>query len=118
MDTVRDIVSGQALETIRPDELVMEALRRMEFKRISALLVFNGNKFVGIVTMTDIAHSGHGQDGSEVRSIMTPAEKVITVTYDDSPEDCSNIMRDRHIHHLVVKDEKGNVVGIVSSLDV
>lgn len=119
MKRVRDIIRGQVLEKVPPGELIMQALQRMETKLISALLVFDRQEFVGIVTVVDIAHSGHGQAGGEVKDIMTPAKKVKFIGQGATLHECAVEMKKAgHIHHLPVKDSNGEVVGIVSSLDL
>lgn len=115
---VKDIVRGQVLESITPGHPIIDALHQMEGKRVSALLVFDKDHFLGIVTMVDIATAYYGQSGGTVADIMTPAEKVVFVNYDDGLRRCSDIMKSLHIHHLVVRDAQGVVGGVVSSLDL
>lgn len=115
---VKDVMFGQALETVTPKSLIIDALRQMETKRIHSLLVFDGPQFMGIVTMTDIATTMFGQDGSFVEDIMTPTEKVICVSPNDGLRKCRDIMKKRRIHHLIVKDDGGKVIGVISSIDL
>lgn len=117
MKKVGDLVLGQILETVSPHNLILDALRRMETKRIHSLLVFEGGQFLGIVTMTDIASSMFGRKHL-VKDIMTPAEAVLSVTLTEGVRKCSDLMRSKQIHHLVVKDAEGVVVGVISSIDL
>ncbi len=116
---VSDLIEGQILRTISPPEPIMQALDKMESWAISALLVFEKNKFLGIITMVDIARAWHGQDGGTVNDIMTKADKVKFVTPEANLFQCSQAMDEGgHIHHLPVMDSHRKVVGIISSLDL
>ena len=118
MKKVDDLVLGQTLETVSPLNLIVDALRRMEMKRIHSLLVFENGQFLGIVTMTDVAKSMFALNARYVSDIMTPAEAVLSVTLSDGVSKCSDLMRSKQIHHLVVKDAGGTVVGVISSIDL
>lgn len=114
---VRDAIAHQVLITTDPGELIAIAEAKMENAAISALLVYDKKEFVGIVAKADVAHSMFGQFGNKVGDIMTKADKVIFVKTSDTLEYCKELMRQKHIHHLVVKDENSEIVGIISSLD-
>lgn len=120
MKTVSGVISGQALETVGPKNTIVDALSRMESKRIHSLLVFDGEEFVGIVTMSDIAHAHYGQIGGEVEHIMTKAANTVFVNENDTVQKCSQMIREskRHLHHLVVKNDNNQVVGVVSTVDL
>jgi len=115
---VRNIIGGQILETVSPNTLAIDCWRRMELKRIHSLLVFNGNKFEGILTMTDIA-SGvmRVSRAATASTLMTPVNKCLFVNSDDPVQKCKDIMLAKKIHHLVVKDNE-QVIGVVSSIDL
>lgn len=115
---VKEVVAGQTLEKVDPGEYIIIAHRQMEGKAISALLVFEGNRFEGILTMVDIAHAGFGQGGDKVKDVMTPASKVLYVSTEDTLQKCGELMNTRHIHHLPVKNSEGDIVGIISALDL
>lgn len=117
---VSEILANQVLVTITPDSPIYDALKKMEKAPVGSILVFgrDDNEFLGIVTMTDIATSAFGQNGGTVRDIMTPASKVIFVTSNVGLNVCREIMRTKHIHHLVVKNDLGDVVGVMSSIDL
>lgn len=119
MKKVRDLVSGQNLETISPNTPIINALRRMEFKIIHSLLVFEKDQFCGIVTMTDIAVKTYGKNNPVlIKDIMTPSDKVTYVHYDDGLQECRELMKRYKIHHLVVKDAEGKVKGVISTFDL
>ena len=51
-----------------------------------------------------------------VESIMTP--DPVSLRPDDTLETANNIMNDRHIHHIPIIDDQGQLVGLISHRDV
>ncbi len=68
---------------------------------------------VGIVTATDLLDEH--PDGLPISQFMS--KKVFTVPVYGDPSLAARIMRNHHIHHVVVTHEK-EIVGIVSSFDL
>jgi CBS domain-containing protein len=121
MYTVRDILreKGPPMHTTSPDTTVYEALKVMAEKNIGALVVFEGDKMVGIISERDYARKmilkgKHSQD-TPVAEIMTT--QVITVTPDQNLEACMELISGKRIRHLPVI-EKTQVVGIISIGDI
>ena len=85
---------------------------------ISALVVVDGGKAVGIVTKTDTTRAykkGYTLDKT-VDSIMSPNPK--TVNKGMPHDEASKVFVNNKIHHAVVVDDDGNFVGVVSAWDV
>ena len=122
MGKVRNILQSKKSETIFvcPDSTVFEALELMVEKNIGALLVLDHqNEFAGIFTERDYARKGilRGNLSREtlVEEIMT--EDPITVTMDNTIEDCMRLMTNKYLRHLPVI-EHGKLVGLISIGDV
>ncbi len=121
MITVKDILSekGSGVWTISPDAKVYDALKLMAEKGIGALIVFEKDDVVGIMSERDYARKivllgRHSQD-TKVRDIMT--SPVYGVHMDTTADECMALMTDKHIRHLpVCKDEK--LAGVISIGDV
>jgi CBS domain-containing protein len=108
-----------ALWSIAPEATVFEAIKLMADKNIGSLLVLAGGKLAGVFTERDytrkIALQGKHSKETRVAEIMTGA--VVTVTPDDSVEECMRLMTNHRVRHLPVV-EGANVVGIVSIGDL
>jgi len=121
MITVKDILAekGTKVWTISPDAKVLDALKIMADRGIGALLVFENDDVVGIMSERDYARKivlmgRHSQD-TKIRDIMT--SPVYGVHMESTAEECMALMTDKHIRHLpVCKDEK--LAGIISIGDV
>lgn len=121
MGKVRNILQSKNASTVSicPDNTVYEALELMVEKNIGALLVMEKDEFVGIFTERDYARKvilkGKASKETVIREIMT--EDVVTVTLDNTIEDCMRLMTNKFIRHLPVV-ENGKLVGIISIGDV
>lgn len=76
---------------------------------------------IGIVSETDLLTTDRWQkhakaDGIAASAIMTPVP--ITVGSGTSLIEAARLMRERSVRHLVVVDERGGIVGIVSRTDL
>jgi len=121
MITVKDILSEKGLKvwTISPDAKVLDALNLMAEKGLGALVVFDQDDIVGIISERDYARKvilkgRHSQD-TKIRDIMTAP--VYGVHLETTADECMALMTDKHIRHLpVCKD--GKLAGVISIGDV
>ena len=121
MGNVRDIIKAKnyPLVTINQHITVYEALKQMVDHNIGALLVTDENKLIGIFTERDYARKVIllGKTSKELLISEVMTDNLITVTPDDSVEDCMQLMTNKFIRHLPVI-ENNELFGIVSIGDV
>jgi CBS domain-containing protein len=121
MKTVRQLLEekGNTILSIGPDSLVYDALKIMAEYRVGALLVMRGQALVGIFSERDYAREvvlkGKTSKTTPVSDIMS--HQVITVTPDQTVDECMNLMSGKRIRHLPVI-EHGQVVGVLSIGDL
>lgn len=110
---------GHQVWSVAPDTSVFEALRKMADHGVGALLVMDGNALAGIVSERDYARKvilmGRASRDTPVRDVMS--EDVVTVTPENTMQDCMARMTEHHIRHLPVLRD-GMVIGLVSIGDV
>ena len=110
---------GHEIHSVSPETMVYDAIKLMTEVKVGALLVMENNKLVGIISERDYTRKvileNRSSKETPVRDIMTI--DVITVTPDQSVEDCMKIMSEHHIRHLPVADN-GQAIGIISTMDV
>jgi CBS domain-containing protein len=104
---------------VLPDDTVLRALEVMAASNIGAVLVLEGERLVGILSERDYARkvelNGRTAATTRVSELMTTA--LVTVSPDQTVEECNLLMRQHRIRHLPVI-ENGKPVGMLSSRDV
>ena len=122
MTIVAQVIKNKAVQsifTISPNATVLEAIKIMADKGVGALVVAEDEKVVGIFSERDytrkIALMERSSNNTLVSDIMT--SKVISVSLNNTVEECLNLMTDRHLRHLpVLENEK--LVGFISIGDL
>jgi len=121
MKTVKQILDnkGYQIHSVTPASTVYEALEKMAQEGIGALIVLDGEELAGIVSERDYARKivllGQKSADTPVKDIMT--ENVICVGSDLGIDASMSIMSDKHVRHLVVRDD-GRITGVISIGDV
>lgn len=121
MGIVIDILKtkGSLTYSTTPDAIVYDALEMMVGKNVSALLVMENEKLVGIFSERDYARKVvlKGKTSREITIGEIMTVELITVTPNSSIDSCMRIMTSKFIRHLPVLD-KNQLVGIISIGDV
>ena len=122
MTTVAQVIQnklGQEIYTISPDSTVLQAITLMANIGIGAVVVTENDKVVGILSERDytrkIALMQRTSDHTTVAEIMTP--KVISVTRNNTVDECLGLMTDRHLRHLPVMEGE-TLIGFISIGDL
>lgn len=122
MAKVKDILrdKGTSIFSVNPDVSVYHAIEIMCEKNVGGLLIVENGKLAGIFTERDYARKlilkGKSSKDTLLREIMTT--KLITVSPENSVEDCMKLMTDKHIRHLPVVNKEDDLVGVISIGDV
>ena len=111
--TIDDIMQHPVM-TATPHQTIGHVRGVMHEHHVSALPVVSpDNHPVGMITASDLL--GDHADGTPISNVM--ASPVYTVPRYDGPHIAARIMRNHHLHHVVVTDAQ-EVVGIVSAYDL
>jgi CBS domain-containing protein len=110
---------GGAVWSVAPESTVFEAIKLMADKNIGSLLVMSGGKLVGIFTERDYTRkiALHGKTSRETKVGEIMPRNVISVTPDDSVENCMRLMTENRVRHLPVVAD-GQVTGVISIGDL
>jgi CBS domain-containing protein len=115
--TVKEILAGKSAEilSVTPDISVYAALELMAKADISAVLVLEGERLVGIFTERDYARKvilrGRSSRESSIGELMT--QNLLTISPNHTVDDIMAIMTENRFRHLPVVDH-GKLVGIVT----
>lgn len=107
---------------IDPDAPIEDAEAMLKTHRVTGLPVVAGGELVGVVSQTDlvVAHSsamiGANWQRLRVRHVMSAP--AVTVHAGATVHLAAREMVQRHIHRLVVIDDAGRPIGVVTPLDL
>ena len=119
--TVKQLLNAKhsKIFSVRPDSLVIDAIKMMNEKEVGALLVMENNNLVGILSERDYTRkvilNNRSSSETNVSEIMTSDLK--TVNSSQTIDECMVIMSNNHIRHLPVVDND-KTVGVLSIMDV
>lgn len=123
---IEAILNEKNVHTIDKDQLLSEALEKMEKNGIAHIIVTDDDKLVGVVSIRDIAD----RLGSSKTERISPAGlhissamsiNLITIESDIDVEDAANLMLKEKIGSLaVIKkiDETDELVGLITKMDM
>ena len=121
MESIRQLLElkGHDVWSVTPQDQVFEAIRVMAEKGVGALLVMDNKRLAGIVSERDYARKvillGKSSKSTQVEDIMTV--DPVTVTPQQSVDECLSIMTAHRFRHLPVVDGD-EVVGVLSLGDL
>lgn len=121
---VESILKGKGIKvvTIEPEATIGDAAKILKRERIGALIVSDdGSNVRGIVSERDIV-SGLGDMTKRARLLESPVSgsmtrEVVTVSPEESVQDCMVKMTEQRFRHLPVVSD-GKLVGVVSIGDI
>lgn len=111
---------ASALWSVSPDTTVFDAIKLMAEKNIGALPVLSADgRLVGVFTERDYTRKValHGKSSRETRVREITVSDLVTVTVEDTVEDCMKLMTEKRVRHLPVV-EGAKVIGMVSIGDL
>jgi len=121
MKTVKHILDNKpsVVHSVTQDVSVLEALKIMMEKNISALLIIENGSLRGIFTERDYARKiilqGKSSKDTLMHEVMT--QNPHTIPPDEAIDHCMKLMTSRHFRHLPVV-EANTVIGMLSIGDL
>ncbi|MDR0470773.1 MAG: CBS domain-containing protein [Nitrososphaerota archaeon] len=115
---VREIMTTQ-VKVIREDTTLQEVIATLSSFDINSIVVVQGKRPVGIITSRDALVRGfeQGLPAREIKAGMVASAPVITIDQEASLEEAADLMRKKHIKHLVVISNS-ELVEIISAMDI
>ena len=102
------------------DLSIRQVIGYMHDKNVGAVVVCEGDNVVGVFSERDllrrVVHKGLDLDRVQVRDVMS--SPVYWISIDERYEVAKAIMIDKGLRHLVVKDDKREFQGFVSSQEL
>ncbi len=119
---VRDLLETKGKDTVSIDvsSSVDDAIRSMHARKISAIMVMENGKTVGIFTERDIVRSYIASNGKNFKEVSVRdfmIRDLIVAVPDEELHEVSATMIEKNIRHLPVV-ENGKVIGMLSIRDI
>lgn len=121
MHTIRQILSdkGTELWSVKPDDIVIDAVRQMAERGVGALMVMDDGELVGMFSERDYARkvilAGRSSRETRVSEIMTAP--VVTIKPTALADEGLALMTQKRFRHLPV-EEDGQIIGLISIGDL
>src|SRR4051794_2512529 len=117
MATLGEVMSRDVI-TIEPFDTIGHCAEKMVAEGVSAIVVSDGGRLIGIVTERDLTRAVAGRvHSSEARVREWMTAEPITLTREASPQEAAKVMLDNGFRHVPIVDGE-QTVGIVSIRDV
>ncbi len=109
-------LGGKQPLTVAPDDAVIDAVRAMIERRVGAAAVVDGTSVVGIFSERDLMQRvvAVGRDAHRTRVREVMSSPVVSVRDDTTVAAAAALMRQHHIRHLAVVDERGELKATVA----
>ena len=102
--------------SVGPSATVMDAIRAMEEATVGAVLIVDGDEVKGIFSERDlmlrVILAKKDPETTPIGDVMT--SPVLTIEKSTAQDDALKLMWDRHVRHLPVVGDSGQVEGVVS----
>ena len=111
---------GKDVVSIDVSSSVEDAIRQMNSRKISAILVTEGEKTVGLFTERDVVRCYMATNGKSFKEvIMKDAMTASLIVAEQNDDVCEimSVMIEKNIRHLPVV-EKDKVIGMLSIRDI
>ena len=108
--------------TLLPSNTIKDAINLMKEKKIGSIVVINNDSMpLNIITTKDIMNlieTDFHIDPTLKLSELPVKKNLITISNTESYDDALALITANYIHHLIVIDNLGVVVGILSTRDL
>jgi predicted transcriptional regulator len=113
-------VAKKRLAILDCNSSMQQVAETMAVKRVSAVVLIDSGKHVGILTERDLARQVCAKDlaASKTPATALMSAPVVTVNMDSTIQDAAEMMMKNGVRHLTVKDTKHNLVGIITATDM
>jgi CBS domain-containing protein len=109
------------VKTIKMGKSLKDAAIIMVNEKIGSIIVVDdGNKPIGVITRTDVLIHFVSEEPIDpnVPVDIYIKSKLISVNPDAQSDFAAELLIKNRLHHLVVQDTEGNLVGVLSTLDL
>ncbi len=114
------VTKGKDVVSMDGENTVEDAIRSMHSRKISAILITENGRPIGIFTERDVVRCYISSEGKPFKDVLLKdfmTTNLIVAEPEDELGSVMSVMVQKNIRHLPVSD-KGKVIGILSIRDV
>jgi CBS domain-containing protein len=117
--TISEIMTSEPVK-VSSSAPVTEAAKKMREANVGAILVEDGGQVGGVITDRDIAIRvvAEGRDPANTPISTVYTKDIVTLMVDDEVDRAIDLMRERTVRRMPIRDRSGLVIGIVSLGDL
>ncbi len=108
----------ESLVTIPPEKSTLEAAQKMAASKIGSLLVMDNNKYIGMITETDLTRKiiAGGLNPKETPVAVIMSRPLVSLDCEKTMPNAFVTMRKHNVRHITVTQNK-KIIGILSMKD-
>ncbi|MFO7872292.1 MAG: CBS domain-containing protein [Candidatus Undinarchaeales archaeon] len=119
MTQIKEIMNSD-VKVAEKGTTILKALKKMDKHEIGSLVIVDKNEAVGIITSSDVLYKAVVKEKDikkmKVEEIMS--KDLVTIDPDAKLEEAAAIMADYSIKKLPVTNEKDELLGIITAMDL
>jgi CBS domain-containing protein len=120
VSAVSEIISPRSIVSVdlSDNPSALDVAKLMVKRRVGSVVAIEGGKPVGIITERDILKKVSGQDRCPVKARDLMSSPLVTIKAIDSIETAAVTMAKNKVKRVVVLEEDGSAVGVLSVTDI
>ncbi len=100
------------------NSILDDVVSEMSNKKVGAVLIKEHNEIVGIITERDFVRFISNSISMDTPTKEIMSTPVICINMNDAVTDVVEMMQDKHIRRVLVKDEHGEPFGVIGTRDI
>ncbi len=118
MDKTAGELASRELWSVAPDDPVDAIADEMVARRLTWAPVLEGDTLIGVVSGWDLLHLRARGEPGDTPAWQACTYKPMTIPPDTPASEAARLMRESHVHHLLVVGADRRIVGVLSPLDL
>ena len=118
MDKTAGELAQRSFWSVAPEDPVDAIADEMVARHLTWAPVLERDVLVGVVSAWDLLHLRARGEAGATPAWRACTYKPLTVTPETAASEAARVMREAHVHHLLVVSTDRKVIGIVSPLDL
>ena len=113
------MLTGDSVVRVPADATLADVAKALADGELGAVVVGNDIRPAALVSERDVVRAvAAGRDPAEVKALDVASTDLVWCDVESSVDEVAGKMMDRYIRHVLVEEQDGTLVGIVSARDL